>query len=189
MNGSAILTTEDGNNHSDSVVFIINSSIFSTTFHKAWNLVTVPFDNGWTAETLGKNISGCNLVLRFNASTQEFETHVVGNPYDDFPIEDGVGYFVRIPSDSILSLRDVPIPSVNVTVYEEWNTLGWYHDYPSSAQSLGENTSASLVLMYDAQFQEFMTYVMNSGYDNFPISRGMAVFIRTSTSGWWHGEG
>jgi hypothetical protein len=31
--------------------------------------------------------------------------------------------------------------------------------------------------------------VMNSGYDNFPISRGMAVFIRTSTPGYWHGEG
>jgi hypothetical protein len=48
---------------------------------------------------------------------------------------------------------------------------------------------ASLVLAFNATTQDFMTYVMNSGYDNFIISRGMAVFIQASTPGWWQGGG
>jgi hypothetical protein len=159
-------------------------------FEEGWNLVTVPVGgHGWTAETLGQQVSGCNLVLRFNASTQGFETYVVGSGYDDFPLLDGVGYFARVPSDTVLSCGGMSMPSVNVTVYEDWNTLGWFYEYPSSAQSLGENTGASLVLMFNATTQNFMTYVMNSGYDNFIISRGMGVFIQASESGWWHGEG
>jgi hypothetical protein len=113
----------------------------------------------------------------------------VGSTYDDFSIVDGVGYFVRVSNDTLLSCTGLSIPSVNVTLYQDWNTLGWFHEYPTTAQSLGENTSASLVLMFNATTQDFMTYVMNSGYDNFIITRGMAVFIQTSTSGWWHGEG
>jgi hypothetical protein len=188
-NGTAIVTVDDGNGHTDSVDLTINSTLLSMVLYEGWNLITIPFENDWTAETLGKNITGCNLVLRFNGSRQEFETHVVGVPYDDFPIQDGKGYFVRVPSDRIFSCKGLSIPSVNVTVYDGWNTLGWFHDYPSSAQSLGENVSASLALMFNARRQEFMTYVMNSGYDNFVIMRGMGVFIRTSTQSYWHGEG
>jgi hypothetical protein len=156
---------------------------------KGWNLISKPTENIWTAESLGRNITGCSLVLLFNASTQEFMAHVVGNNYDDFPIRDGAGYFIRVSNDTVFECKGRPIPSVNVTIYEGWNTLGWYHDYPTNAQSLGENTSASLVLMYNATTQEFMTYVMNSGYDNFIIMQGMAVFIQTIETGWWQGEG
>jgi hypothetical protein len=101
----------------------------------------------------------------------------------------GVGYLIQLHNETIFSCMGLSIPSVNVTMYQGWNTLGWFHEYPSSAQSLGENTSASLVLAFNATTQNFMTYVMNSGYHNFPISRGMAVFVHTNTPGWWHGEG
>jgi hypothetical protein len=100
-----------------------------------------------------------------------------------------VGYFIRVSGDTMVSCEGLSIPSVNVTVYEGWNTLGWYYGYPSSARSLAGNVSASLVLMFNATTQDFETYVWPSSYDSFVVMRGMGVFIRTSTPGWWHGEG
>jgi hypothetical protein len=159
------------------------------SLYQGWNLITIPMGNEWTAESLGQNISGCSLVLMFNGSIQEFTTHVVGNSYDDFPIAEGMGYFVRVHSDTVWGCTGLSIPSVNVTVYKGWNTIGWYHEYNTTAQSLGENVSTSLVLAFNATTQDFMTYVMNSGYDNFAIAQGMGVFIQTNTPGWWQGEG
>jgi hypothetical protein len=169
--------------------FIPEAITLNIDLYPGWNLITVPCENTLSAETLGQNINGCNLVLRFNASTQGFETYVMGSGYDNFPIQDGVGYFVRVPSNTVFNCTGMPISSVNVTVYESWNTLGWFHDYLSSARSLAGNTSASLVLMFNATTQDFMTYVWPSSYDNFIITRGMGVFIRTSTQSYWHGEG
>jgi hypothetical protein len=170
-------------------IFTQDLTNFTISLYNGWNLITLPLETTWTAESLGKNISGCNLVLRFNACTQSFETYVVGSGYDDFSIVEGVGYFVRVSNETVFSSLGLLLSSVNVTIHDDWNTLGWFHEYPSSAQSLGENTGASLVLAFNVTTQDFMTYVMNSGYENFIISRGMGVFIQASTSGWWHGEG
>ena len=188
--GTAMWTIDDGDGHSDSVEFTINSSLYSMMLYKGWNLVTVPFGNDWTAETLGENITGCNTVTIFNANTQTFLTHVVGVPHDDFPIVDGVGYFVYCTQDSILSMPDYSITSVNVHIYPEWNIVGWYHEYSTTAESLGENISGtSVATMFDAETQTFLTHVVGVPHDNFNVERGMGLFIYTDEASYWHGEG
>ena len=190
VDGTALWTIDDGNGHSDTVEFIINSSLYSMMFYQGWNLVTIPFDNGWTAETMGENISGCTVVSMFDASTQTFLTHVVGVPHDNFPIVDGVGYFVYVDSESIFSLQDVPISSVTVPIYEDWNVIGWYHDYFTTAESLGENISGTTVVtMFDPVTQTFITHVVGVPHDNFAIEQGMGLFIYTTEASIWHGEG
>ena len=81
-----------------------NESIFSTnglyipyvnvTLEQEWNII------GWfkpqetTAEALGQNISGCTVVITFDAPSQIFITHVVGTPHDNFIINRGMGLFI-----------------------------------------------------------------------------------------------
>ena len=150
----------------------------------------MPSTNSWTAETLGQNITGCTVVIKLNSSTQTFTTHVVGIPWDDFPIEDGVGYYVYCSHDSIFSIRDLTITSVNVSITEDWNLIGWYHDYDSTAESLGQNISGtSVVIKFDAVNQTFFTHVVGTPHDNFTIKRGMGLFIYTTEASYWHGEG
>jgi len=157
---------------------------------QGWNLITIPFNNTWSAETLGQNISGCMVVCMFNASSQSYITHVVGIPYNDFVIEDGVGYFIYVSSDSIFTLRDVPMSSVNVSIDENWNIVGWYHDYATTAGSLGENISNSTVVCkFNAGTQSYTTHVVGIPYNNFTIEQGMGLFIYTSEASYWHGEG
>jgi len=188
-NGTATVSADDGNGHSDTVELTINSSLFSTMFYRNWNLVTVPFVNEWTAETLGENITGCITVVRFDASTQLFFTHVVGIPHDDFSIMDGVGYFMYCTQDSILSMPDISITSVNIPIYENWNIVGWYHDYSTTAESLGQNIIGTYVVtMFDAQTQVFLTHVVGTPHDNFYIERGMGLFVYTSQASMWQGE-
>ena len=157
---------------------------------QGWNLITVPFENNWSAETLGQNISMCTVVTLFNASTQTFLTHVIGTSHDDFPINGGVGYFVYCTTDHIFSIYNQSITSVNITIYENWNLIGWYHDYTTTAESLGDNiTGSSVVIMFDSETQMFVTHVINTPHDNFNIERGMGLFIYTSESSIWQGEG
>ena len=163
---------------------------FSMPLYFGWNLITFPVDNTWTAETLGRNISGCSVVVMFNSSTQTFLTHVVGTPHDDFPIMDGMGYFVYCIQDSILSIPDVSITSITAHIYEEWNIVGWYHEYSTTAESLGENISGtSAVSMFDPVTQTFITHVVGVPHDNFTIERGMGLFIYTDEESYWYGEG
>ena len=170
--------------------FPMMNPFISMDFYVGWNLITVPNTVTYTAETLGENITGCSVVVMFNASTQTFLTHVVGVPHDDFPIIEGVGYFVFCAKDSTLNMLDFSIPSVNVQIYEDWNMIGWYHEYSTTAESLGENISGtSVVSMFDPVTQTFMTHVVGVPHDNFAIERGMGLFIYTDETSMWQGEG
>ena len=86
-------------------------------------------------------------------------------------------------------MPDVSIDSTTVPIYEDWNLVGWYHDYSTKAESLGENiSSTSVVIMFDPVTQTFITHVVGVPPDNFTIERGMGLFIYTDEANYWHGE-
>ncbi len=98
----------------------------------------------------------------FDANNQTFLTHVREIIHDDFPIVDGVGYFVYCAQDSFLDRPDVSITSVNVRIYEDWDIVGWYHDYSTTVESVGENISGtSVVTIFDARAQQFIIHVVD----------------------------
>jgi len=159
-------------------------------FFQGWNFITIPVAHNWTAETLGQNISDCTVIIMYNASTQTFLTHVVGTPHDDFPILDGVGYFIYVIYNSVLPVRQAPIASVSVPIIEDWNMIGWFNSSPTTAESLGQNINGtSVVIMFNAISQTFLTHVVGIPHDNFTIERGMGLFIYTDEASVWHGEG
>jgi hypothetical protein len=159
---------------------------------KGWNLITIPRDNMWTAETLGQNISGCTVVCRFDGNSQSFTTHVVGIPYNDFPILDGLGYFVyvNVTQESTFTFTGLPITSVNVSLSRFWNLIGWHQDTPTTAESLGNTLhNCTSICMYNASTGSYTTHVVGIPYNNFSITPGMGVFIFATEASYWHGEG
>ena len=159
------------------------------SLYQGWNLITVPLANIWTAETLGQNISGCTTVCRFNGDSQTYTTHVMGIPYNDFPIQDGVGYFVYITQESQLNPIGHSIDSVNVLLYTHWNLIGWYKETVTNASSLGTIIdNCTTICKYDAVTGSYTTHVVGIPYNNFPITSGMGLFIYTNKSSIWHGE-
>ena len=166
------------------------TTFFTAPLYGEWNLITVPRDTEWTAETLGKNISGCSVVSMFEGSTQIFVSHVVGSPHDDFPILDGVGYFIYLGHDSYLNMTNLPITTVNVPIYTGWDLVGWYHDSATTAESLGSHIiDCSIVSMFNGSTQTFLSHVVGSPHDNFPVTQGMGLFIYATSDSTWTGEG
>jgi len=171
--------------------FAITTQHISYPLYEGWNLITIPLTNDhWTAATLGSTIDKCTVICRFNASSQSYSTHVVGIPYNDFPIMDGVGYFVYVTNNSTLSMIGYPLESAPVSIDTEWNLIGWYQDTATMAASLGENiTNCSVVCKFNASSQSYSTHVMGIPYNDFSIERGMALFIYATKESIWQGEG
>lgn len=164
--------------------------IMRKQMHSEWNLMSVPVENSWTAETLGENIAGCTVVTKFKADTQTFLTHVVGIPYNDFAIENGVGYFIYATTDSIFVAIGPAIETSSVDLYAGWDMIGWYHDYDTTAESLGSNIEGcTVVTMYDASTQMFTTHVVGIPYNDFQVTAGMGTFIYVTAPSTWYGEG
>jgi hypothetical protein len=155
---------------------------------EGWNLITLPIDSSWTAEDLGSNITDCTLVARFNATSQEFFTHIVGIPWDDFPIEKGVGYFVYVTSTNMESTTGAPFTSVSVPIYPGWNLIGWPYRSNTTAETLGDSlTDCTMVIMFNDTTKEFATHVVGTPYNDFSIHRGMGLFVFTTGASIWSG--
>jgi aminopeptidase YwaD len=158
--------------------------------HQGWNLITISLENTWTAETMGENITSCTTVCRFNASSQTYVTHVMGIPYNEFPIQDGVGYFVYVTSDSYLNVTGPSIASVNISLYTQWNLIGWYKETSTIASSLGAALhDCTTICMYNATTGSYTTHVVGIPYNDFSITQGMGLFIYTTSNSYWTGEG
>jgi hypothetical protein len=155
-----------------------------------WNLITLPFETPWTAASLGAHISNCSLVCRFDAGTQMFHSHFVGLPWDDFPLEKGGGYFVYVTRNVTFSLTGWPLTTFSVPLSPGWNLIGWPHEYNTTAESLGSAlTNCTVVVAFNATTQKYVSHVVDFFGEGFSIHRGMGLFIYTTESSIWQGEG
>ena len=101
FDGTATVTADDGNGHTDSVVFTIDSSVFSKMIFQGWNMIGWSPQSSTVAESLGQNITGSTVVTMFDGETQAFISHVVGVPHDNFVIGQYMGVFVYTTITSI----------------------------------------------------------------------------------------
>jgi len=62
-----------------------------------WNLIAIPYSTTLTAESLGQNINAQGGQVQEVAQWYAggWSIHIVGLPFNDFPIQPGRGYFVR----------------------------------------------------------------------------------------------
>jgi len=160
-----------------------------------WNMITIPVENTYTANSLALQIEGCKIVSRFNANLQSYESFIVGvsPPSADFTIDNGIGYFVVVDENSIYFANGNPIQNVNVPLSSNgsgWNMIGWYEEFDIKASHLAENvTSCTIVSIFDANLQTYKSYIVGvspPGAD-FTITPGMGVFVVVDDSSIWIG--
>ena len=120
--------------------------LFLLTLHKGWNFVTIPSKNNFNASMLYQNISGCKIILKWNASKQQFEIYVPHSPYN-FKIRNSIGYFIGVAYNTTLVAPDYCIKNVNVTLYMGWDMLGWFKESIAKASSLYGNISNCSILL------------------------------------------
>ena len=147
--------------------------------YRDYNLITIPVENDFMASTLAEEIQGCISISRFDVEEQTYKTYIVGGPGGfDFPIEDGIGYFVLTSTGSLLTLDDVPLENVQVDLVEGYNLLGHYEEQATSASEVFRTTQGCVeVKAFDAENQVDLVYDSPDDQD-FVISRGMGYFVK-----------
>jgi hypothetical protein len=169
---------------------ILNQSyqMINLSLYTGWNLITIPVETNWFASDLIANTSDCLMVSWFDAVNQTFRTATSSGGYD-FPIIAGWGYFLYVLDDSYVSLSGLMIINASVPLEIGWNMIGWYKDEDTMASSLMENiTGCIMVSWYDNLNETYRTTTSSGGYD-FIISKGMGLFVYTTDSSNWYGQG
>ena len=175
--------------------FGVFASEINVTLHleKPWNLITIPIENTWTAETLGQNISGCGVVTKWDATLQRYVDHIVeintpGNP--NFDIEDGVAYFIGVYHDTDFLIQGDYIDTISVKLKPGLNMIGWANIGNTTAESFGENiTKCTHDIKWNESKQHFVTHTVGYAANNFnvAIGRGMFVIITGTHDVTWNG--
>ena len=183
--GIAILqATYNGTNYN--ITFSINHSLFTFMLYKGWNFITLPCINDYNASSLFSSIKHCQIILLWNASIQDFIIYIPHSPYD-FSIENGRGYFTALKNYSIFSIPDIPIESVNITLYEGWNALGYFKEKTNASSLYAKINNSIILLKWNESMQDFMIYIPNA--PDFVIRRGNGFMIAVNKKSEWHGEG
>jgi len=159
--------------------------IYNMTLYQGWNFVTIACENNYTASSLYNNISGCNLILKWNNSKDDFDVYTHGSP-NNFVIENGTGYFISVNSNTNLSVTGMPIKSVNITLLVGWNSLGWFNPTQTNASDIYDNISGcNILLKWNNSRNDFDVYV--PGAPDFVIEQGNGFFVSVSQQSQWHG--
>ncbi len=175
-------------------VITINMNFILMQLSSNWNLVTLPIQNNYYASDMINNLTCCTQIARWNASLQSYDkVYFPGAPPTfNFLIEPAHGYFMEMDCSENLSIYGNPITNVNIPLGIGWNLIGWYHDYDTTASNLLENISdCTQIARWNVTLQAYDKVYFPGAPPtfDFPISRGMGLFIEVSDISVWHGEG
>src|SRR3989339_29421 len=143
-----------------------------------WNLITLPIQpvdpgNGqsvnYTAETFGK-LAGADVVVGWLNASQQYSSHIVGLPINDFNLANGTGFFVHLKTAKKLALNGTVIQQTPPTVFAGWNLLGWNDAAPTTAETYGLSIpTADVVAKFDSQNQKWLSHIIKLPINNFTI--------------------
>jgi len=167
---------------------------FTFSLKNGWNFITLPLKNSTygDAEALGGAIPYCTSVIRWDASSQEFDEYDVGSGVGNFSISLGRGYFVYVTNNTNFTISGDRISSVNITVKKGWNSIGWFNPIPTSQgniiYSIEENAgNCSATAYWNTIMARFVTCPKNINISRFDVCIG-GYFIYMDEDGYWsHG--
>lgn len=159
---------------------------FTLTLMQGWNLVTLPLDLTYTAESLGQFI-GADTITQYDGTSQKYIGHIIGTPIDDFNIDLGMGIFVYVTSDVNVTFSGNSTGAFSRNTYSGWNGLGWPDQDPILASELGDEiTGTDTVARFLAHNQTWESHIMGAPANNFTINLGDGVFVFTNTNSTWN---
>ncbi|MDI6887326.1 MAG: hypothetical protein QMC98_01630 [Candidatus Thermoplasmatota archaeon] len=151
---------------------------FSCSLSKGWNFITLPLKTSYKrGEDLVQAIPNCSYIRMWNSTTQTFETHVKGTNENNFTIDDGIGYFVFLESASTFEIQGAKIILYSTSLAKNWNSIGWYNETSTTAESLAQNiTNCKVIAYWDSNLGRFVTHPIGTNISNFAIERGKGYF-------------
>lgn len=165
---------------------------FTFSLKSGWNFITLPLKNSTygDAEALGSAIPYCTSVIRWDASSQEFDRYDVGSGVGNFSISLGRGYFVYVTNNTNFTISGDRISSVNITVKKGWNSVGWFNPIPTSQgniiYSIEENAgNCSVTAYWNTSRARFVTHPKNTDISRFDVRIG-GYFIYMDEDGYWN---
>lgn len=162
---------------------------------QGWNLIAFPVVPATqeTAGSIGRSINDqgglANRVMRWDGSG--WQTHLVGQPFGDFPIEEKEGYFILCDSASTWHIEGEPVTEITHTLHLGWNLVSVPFDQVFSAETLGESMNhqggrVNRVMRWDGS--GWQTHLVGMPFGNFPIRKGEGFFVKTDgPSAWYFG--
>lgn len=165
-----------------SSIVTADSNQHTFSLNIGWNYITIPVENDWRAETLAENITGCAAICAWDAEKQIARTYSVGKPYNNFEIENGVGYMVYVTQNSDFTVVGEELSNVSVQMHPGYNLVGYYQDIQTTALVLFTKIdTCEEISMYDSETQKYINYPGA----NFDIKKGMGLFIKVEEQGTW----
>ncbi|KAF5428370.1 Metal-dependent hydrolase, endonuclease/exonuclease/phosphatase family [Candidatus Methanomarinus sp.] len=163
----------------DAPVHTEPTKIFEMELTSGMNLISLPLIpvNNNTGAVLGNNTIQYSAVLKYNASSNQFEDVTTGT------MDVGVGYFVNITSAGTWKYEGIPYSQMQIRLHPGLNMIGWvnYSKNITSALSYIED-KYRYIARWNASLQSFEVYNPHAP-DNFnqftTIDRGVGYFIST----------
>ncbi len=185
---------------SDNVAGSASNALLATN---KYNFVALPLDSTasvspYTAAGLGSYAgSGAISVIRWNSSTQGFETHTVGFPFNNFTLETSGAYFLEVDStaDTVLTfVGDVPAQgSTSFTLAKgsspsecAYTSISLPLDQSgiTDAAGLGAAISgADEIVRWNSSTQGFETHTVGFPFNNFAVEIGYPYFVCVNSTG------
>ncbi len=167
---------------------MVHTIFLNFSFSQGWNLITMPVQHNYTAETLGQAIPLCDTIVMWDVVNQSYIAHPVGTAVHDFVIQDGIGYFVHVTHNVTFSVAEYLIENISVAIQPGWNLLGWACPCNISAEMFGESVIASdTVMKWNVTTQDFIGHPMGTPIHNFNVAMGMGLFVHTTKESTWDG--
>ncbi|MBI5305488.1 MAG: fibronectin type III domain-containing protein [Chloroflexi bacterium] len=170
-------------NNATAYAYVNTSLLFSS----GWNLVSLPISPTitHTASSLANAINnqggGCTEVDRWYSSG--WDSHVIGLPFNDFPIQQGMGYFLKCNKANTWSYQGTGLTQgIPLSLFTGWNLVGVpYAPSAQTAESLtdGMNTQGGNCPEADRWLNGgWDSHLNNVSFNDFAIEANKGYFVK-----------
>ncbi|MCG2825973.1 MAG: hypothetical protein L6265_05210, partial [Thermoplasmatales archaeon] len=176
-----------GNDEKNTVIFEDTTFVYTTykiCFKSGWNLVALPLQpkTRYTAELMMKEIEGCIRITRWDKDTQRYVSHIKALPINNFYIEPGEGYFVKLEKDSTFNLKGIILPSLTINLNQGWNLVSIPVKY--CAEDICNLTGSTRVIMLNEETR-LVTHIKYFPTNNFITEKDKGYFVKVENKYVW----
>jgi hypothetical protein len=183
--------------HSHNVTASASANVtgpFVLSLGTGWNFVSLPLVGyGYKASTLG--LTNGDTVAKWNPATRVYQSHIVGVPVNDFPIDPSTGYWINVPSGTrtLTLYGSVPTTTMSKTITVPagggWAIVGfaslkttWHARDVPAMYSIANNITT--VARYNPATMSYTSWLSTiPTVNNFLLVPGQAYWILIGASG------
>ncbi|MBA3044543.1 hypothetical protein FP804_05355 [archaeon] len=135
---------------------------------------------------MAKAIPNCTHISEWNISTSSFVSHQKGTDVNNFTINDGVGYMVYVEGDTVFEVNGIEILPVTMSLQQGWNSIGWFNETSTDAESLAQNvTNCTAIAYWNNTLCRFITHPVGTNISNFVVERGDGCLVYVTSETTW----